>query len=233
MSSLVTCDLASHDRHGHVPVPHRGAPGVLGRAVPGQQRIPAGNAAPGDPQGQREVRDILTECAWSAGQDRQLLSAQFQRLHRRFGKKGRKAAVAVAHTLLVIIWHVLHDRANTANSATTTSPAATTPRRQAPPDPQPRSPRLPRRAHRNRLTAKQEQQPRLRRGAVARPLTFEFRLSPHVLARTPRRRENRPRGGSARARPVWCAHRIAYFPVRPSWPWRAARGWMKLRVAAR
>ena len=33
------------------------------------------------------------------------LSAQFWRLARRIGKK--KAAVAVAHSILVIIWHVL------------------------------------------------------------------------------------------------------------------------------
>ena len=79
-------------------------------------------------KGNAEVRAILTECAWSAGKTGTYLGAQFRRLHRRFGKKGGgKAAIAVAHTLIVIIWHVLHDRANTANSATTTSPAATTP----------------------------------------------------------------------------------------------------------
>ena len=33
-------------------------------------------------------------------------------MHRRFGKTGGgKAAIAIAHTLIVIIWHVLHDRA--------------------------------------------------------------------------------------------------------------------------
>jgi len=36
------------------------------------------------------------------------LSARFRRLHRRFGKSGgKKAAVAVAHTLVVIIWHLI------------------------------------------------------------------------------------------------------------------------------
>lgn len=38
------------------------------------------------------------------------LAAQFRRFCRRFGKRGEsKAIFAVAHTMLVIIWHVLHD----------------------------------------------------------------------------------------------------------------------------
>ena len=33
-------------------------------------------------------------------------------MHRRFGKSGGgKAAIAIAHTLIVVIWHVLHDGA--------------------------------------------------------------------------------------------------------------------------
>ena len=36
------------------------------------------------------------------------MGAQFRRFHRRFGKTGgKKAATATAHTLIVIIWHVL------------------------------------------------------------------------------------------------------------------------------
>jgi hypothetical protein len=39
------------------------------------------------------------------------VGARFRRLHRRFGKNGGdKAAFAAAHTLISIIWHVLHDR---------------------------------------------------------------------------------------------------------------------------
>ena len=61
-------------------------------------------------KGNAEVRSILTECAWSAGRTGTYVGAQFRRMHRRFGKQGGgKAAIAVAHTLLVIIWHVLHD----------------------------------------------------------------------------------------------------------------------------
>lgn len=63
-------------------------------------------------KGNVEVRTILTECAWSAGRTGTYVGAQFRRMHRRFGKQGGgKAAIAVAHTLIVIIWHVLHDEA--------------------------------------------------------------------------------------------------------------------------
>jgi transposase len=59
-------------------------------------------------KGNKELRAVLTECAWSAGRTSTYVGAQFRRFHRRFGKKGgQKAAVATAHTLIVIIWHVL------------------------------------------------------------------------------------------------------------------------------
>ena len=50
--------------------------------------------------------DILVQCAWAAARTRDTyLSAQFWKLARRIGKK--KAAVAVAHSILVICWHLL------------------------------------------------------------------------------------------------------------------------------
>jgi len=52
------------------------------------------------------LADILTQCAWAAAHTRDTyLSAQFWRLARRIGKK--KAAIAVAHSILVICWHLL------------------------------------------------------------------------------------------------------------------------------
>jgi transposase len=63
-------------------------------------------------KGNVEVRSIMTECAWSAGRTGTYVGAQFRRLHRRFGKQGGgKTAIAVAHTLIVIIWHVLNENA--------------------------------------------------------------------------------------------------------------------------
>lgn len=36
------------------------------------------------------------------------VGARYRRLHRRFGKTGgKKAAVAITHTILVIVWHLL------------------------------------------------------------------------------------------------------------------------------
>lgn len=61
-------------------------------------------------KGDRWLREILVECAWAAARSRDsYLSAQFWHLARRIGKK--KAAVAVAHSILVIAWHLLsrHD----------------------------------------------------------------------------------------------------------------------------
>ena len=62
----------------------------------------SGRRRPGD----RCLLDILVGSAWAAARTRNTYhSAQFWRLARRIGKS--KAAVAVAHTILVIAWHLL------------------------------------------------------------------------------------------------------------------------------
>jgi transposase len=59
-------------------------------------------------KGNTELCTVLTECAWAAARTSTYVGAQFRRFHRRFGQKGgKKAATATAHTLIVIIWHVL------------------------------------------------------------------------------------------------------------------------------
>ena len=59
-------------------------------------------------KGSKELCQVLVECAWAAGRTNTYVGAQFRRFHRRFGKQGgQKAAIATAHTLIVIIWHVL------------------------------------------------------------------------------------------------------------------------------
>ena len=76
--------------------------------MPGQQRIRRRHRSTKTRKGNPELRQTLTECAWAAGRTSTYVGAQFRRFHRRFGKKGgQKAAIATAHTLLVIIWHVL------------------------------------------------------------------------------------------------------------------------------
>jgi transposase len=63
-------------------------------------------------KGNAALRTTLCEAAWAAGHTKDgYLPAQYRRFVRRFGKKHEnKATFAVAHSLIVIIWHVLHDR---------------------------------------------------------------------------------------------------------------------------
>jgi transposase len=59
-------------------------------------------------KGSAQLRACLVESAWAAGRTSTYAGAQFHRFHRRFGKQGaKKAAIATAHTLIVIVWHVL------------------------------------------------------------------------------------------------------------------------------
>ncbi len=54
------------------------------------------------------LRDVITQSAWAAARTKDsYLSAQSWRLAGRIGQ--RKAAVAVAHSIIVAIWHILHD----------------------------------------------------------------------------------------------------------------------------
>jgi transposase len=73
---------------------------------------PAGKRKPGRARpGNEALRTALCESAWAASHGKSnYLSAQYRRFMRRFGTKGEgKAIFAVAHTLVVIIWHVLKD----------------------------------------------------------------------------------------------------------------------------
>jgi transposase len=60
-------------------------------------------------KGDAALRAVLCEAAWSAARTRDTYpAAQFRRFSRRMGKRNEgKAIFAVAHTLLVIIWHLL------------------------------------------------------------------------------------------------------------------------------
>jgi transposase len=59
-------------------------------------------------KGNGALRSALCEAAWAASHTKNTyLSAQYRRFKRRFGKKSEgKAIFAVAHTMLVIIWHL-------------------------------------------------------------------------------------------------------------------------------
>jgi transposase len=57
-------------------------------------------------RGDKWLRTTLVQCAWSASHTKDTyLSAQFWRLQARRGDK--RAAVAVAHSILVAVWHML------------------------------------------------------------------------------------------------------------------------------
>jgi len=65
----------------------------------------SGRARKGNPA----LRSAMCEAAWAAshGKDN-YFAAQFRRFKRRFGTKGEtKAVFAVAHTMIVIVWHLL------------------------------------------------------------------------------------------------------------------------------
>jgi transposase len=58
--------------------------------------------------GNAHLCTILVEAAWATNHTDSRLGARLRRLKRRMGKKsGPKAAVAVAHTILIIVWHLL------------------------------------------------------------------------------------------------------------------------------
>jgi transposase len=60
-------------------------------------------------KGDRWLREVLVQSAWPASRAKgTYLSAQFRRLSGRRGKK--RAAVAVGHTLLVVVFHLLKGR---------------------------------------------------------------------------------------------------------------------------
>jgi transposase len=60
-------------------------------------------------KGIQPLRTALCEAAWCAARTKNTyLAAQYRRFCRRFGKRGEaKAIFAVAHTMLVIVWHIL------------------------------------------------------------------------------------------------------------------------------
>jgi transposase len=59
-------------------------------------------------QGNRHLRAAMTESAWATARTRTRPGARFRRLARRFGKDHeKKAATAVAHTLICIAWAVM------------------------------------------------------------------------------------------------------------------------------
>ncbi len=58
-------------------------------------------------KGNRYLRSILAECAWAASKTDSFLGHTFRRLQARIG--GKKAAVAVGHKILRIVFHLINE----------------------------------------------------------------------------------------------------------------------------
>ena len=73
----------------------------------------AGKRKHGKPRkGSQHLQPLLVECAWAAVRTDGRLKARYYRLVLRFGgyrnpAAKKRAIVAIAHTLAVIIWHML------------------------------------------------------------------------------------------------------------------------------
>ncbi len=86
--------------HGHLTSWAERCPG--NREPAGKRR--SGRTTPGN----RWLRSVLTKAAWAASHSKNsYFRAQYRRLAARRGKK--RAAIAVGHTLLVVIYHMLKD----------------------------------------------------------------------------------------------------------------------------
>jgi transposase len=80
--------------------------------APGNNESAGRRRKAGHRKGNTHVQSILIEAALAASRTRTRIGARFHRLHRRFGGRanktaGKKAAFAVAHTLIKVIWTVL------------------------------------------------------------------------------------------------------------------------------
>ena len=96
------------DRPGHDPVPHRRPPGVLGQAHARAPSSPGPPAAAGKTgKGNPYLKGVLGEAAAAAAKTDTFLGERYRRIVKRRGKL--KALVAVARSILVIVWHLLAD----------------------------------------------------------------------------------------------------------------------------
>lgn len=77
------------------------------RICPGTHQSAGKRRSAGTGTGNNWLRTTLLESAWAASHSRGYLGAQYRRISKRRGPK--RAAIAVAHSILVIAYHVLRD----------------------------------------------------------------------------------------------------------------------------
>ena len=90
-------------------VPHRRAPGLLGRAVPGRDPVRPPRRAGKKKHGNAYLRGAPGQAALGAARTGTFPGERYRRVARRRGKAN--AQVAVARSILTIIWHLLADPA--------------------------------------------------------------------------------------------------------------------------
>ena len=99
------------DRPGHDPVPDPGAPGVLGRAVPAARQSGPRKGRGKKGHGNTYAKRIAGQAANAAARTDTFLGERYHRLAPAPAAAGRPRPVAVARSILVIIWHLLNDPA--------------------------------------------------------------------------------------------------------------------------
>ena len=95
------------DRAGHDPFPHARAPGGVGQAVPAHHPVLALHPRRPTGKGNPYLKGALGQAAAAAAKTDTFLGQRYRRIVKRRGKL--KALVAVARSILVIVWHPLAD----------------------------------------------------------------------------------------------------------------------------
>jgi transposase len=94
------------NRLRHDSVSNRGTPRVLGRVCPGNNESAGRRRSGRSRKGSKWLRGTLIEAARAAARTRDTyLAAQHRRVRGRRG--ANRASLAIAHSLLVAVWHML------------------------------------------------------------------------------------------------------------------------------
>ncbi|HYN81615.1 MAG TPA: IS110 family transposase [Gemmatimonadaceae bacterium] len=97
--SEIGLDMSRFDSDGHLS--------SWARICPGTHKSAGKRRATGTGTGNNWLRTTLVESAWAASHSKTYLGAQYRRIAKRRGPK--RAAIAVAHSILVIAFHLLRE----------------------------------------------------------------------------------------------------------------------------
>ena len=97
--SEIGLDMSRFDSDGHLA--------SWARICPGTHTSAGKRRATGTGTGNNWLRTTLVESAWAASHSKTYLGSQYRRIAKRRGPK--RAAIAVAHSILIIAFHLLRD----------------------------------------------------------------------------------------------------------------------------